>query len=357
MIKKEENGTWSVRCWYRNWRGERKQKTKRGFTKLKDAKQWEREFLAQEQKQVITMGGLINAFLLFQQDRFEIGDITDSTYELKKSSIERYVKPYFKDAPVENVSVKVVNEWILWLNKNFGRKQLASTTQAKIVNYLSQIFDYGIQHYGLRDNPTTNATTTTGITTDTRAKYWDVDTYNKFYASLIKPYHRVLFDLLYWGGLRAGEVLGLTPDDLTENGIVINKQYRTMPHKRSKIGSVKTKSSKRIVILPHFVFDELKAFLSVQDYKPTDRIFPITRGAIYKVVKMRIEELGLPNASPHTLRHSYATNFLAESKDYVSAAAQLGHANPKITFGIYAHRSVTATQNSVDLLEKLHKNP
>lgn len=355
-VKKEDNGTWSVRCWYRDWRGDRKQKTKRGFLKQKDAKQWEREFLAQEHKQIITMSGLVNAYLLFLKDQEEIGAIKDSTYEYKKDDIERYIKPYFKDADTAHITTKVVNSWIVWLNKNFGRNGLASSTQKNVVNRLSQIFQYGIKHYNLALDPTRGAAMTTGITTDTRVPYWDVDTYNKFYDSLKEGYYKVIFNIMYWAGLRVSEVLGITPSDVQDRTLIVQKQWRAVPHRKSRIGSVKTKSSDRIVILPQFVYEQLQAYIKVNEFEPTDRIFPISRMAVYKMIKKKIEKLGLPNASPHTLRHSYASNFIGESKDYVSAAAQLGHSSPKMTFQTYAHLRKDIAQNSVDLLEKLHKN-
>ena len=42
VFKSEDNGTWYVMARYVNWKGERKQKCKRGFTTKKEAQEWER---------------------------------------------------------------------------------------------------------------------------------------------------------------------------------------------------------------------------------------------------------------------------------------------------------------------------
>ena len=44
-FKNKDNGTWFVQFRYIDWRGEKKQKFKRGFATKHEALEWEREFL------------------------------------------------------------------------------------------------------------------------------------------------------------------------------------------------------------------------------------------------------------------------------------------------------------------------
>lgn len=46
VSKDELRGTWLVQCWYRDWKGERRKKTKRGFATKREAQARERDFLA-----------------------------------------------------------------------------------------------------------------------------------------------------------------------------------------------------------------------------------------------------------------------------------------------------------------------
>ena len=46
--KDEKNGTWYVMVRYHDWKGEKKQKCKRGFATKRDAQEWERTFLLKE---------------------------------------------------------------------------------------------------------------------------------------------------------------------------------------------------------------------------------------------------------------------------------------------------------------------
>ena len=52
-FKNKENGTWYVQFRYTDWRGERQQKLKRGFSTKKVALAWEREFLMQNQEEIL----------------------------------------------------------------------------------------------------------------------------------------------------------------------------------------------------------------------------------------------------------------------------------------------------------------
>ena len=48
VIKNKKTGMWEVRTYYKDWTGERKQKTKRGFAKKREALEWERNFKLKE---------------------------------------------------------------------------------------------------------------------------------------------------------------------------------------------------------------------------------------------------------------------------------------------------------------------
>ena len=51
-FKNKDNGTWYVQFRYTDWKGERRQKLKRGFATKREALEWEREFLMEKQADV-----------------------------------------------------------------------------------------------------------------------------------------------------------------------------------------------------------------------------------------------------------------------------------------------------------------
>ena len=73
VFKNESNGTWYVMARYVNWKGERKQKCKRGFATKKEAQEWERMFQLQNSSDMDmsfeSFGAADGAFLLQKEKR------------------------------------------------------------------------------------------------------------------------------------------------------------------------------------------------------------------------------------------------------------------------------------------------
>lgn len=356
-VRKEENGTWSVRCWYRNWKGERKQKTKRGFLKQKDAKIWERQFLSSEQHQTIYMAALITAYKQQLDTLQSLGKLKASTIQNKKQYIERYIEGYFENAPAINITPQVVNTWLAQITKKHGYgSRMSSGTTRMARSILSQIFDYGIKNYGLIANPVKQSDLPAAYSNDERAAVWTVDEFTIFYNSLKKEINKTMFLTLYWSGLRIGELLALTADDIKENLIIVNKTWTEPTGSAGYATTPKTGSSVRSVVVPGFVYEQLRHYIStIDNLIPTDRIFPVYASTPSHLLRHRCAMLGLPKISLHTLRHSYASNLLAQTNDYVSTSAQLGHASPHTTFKTYAHSIRDGLEKSVEKLAELKK--
>lgn len=95
----------------------------------------------------------------------------------------------------------------------------------------------------------------------------------------IKPLSYYAFQLLYWCGIRSGELLALTPADFNfkKKTLRINKSYQRLQGK-DVITTPKTKNSIRTVVMPQFLCDEMQDCLKLYySLKPDDRIFPVTK--------------------------------------------------------------------------------
>ncbi len=54
----------------------------------------------------------------------------------------------------------------------------------------------------------------------------------------------------------------------------------------------------------------------------------------------------------HDIRHTHASILISEGVDIVKVAARLGHANPKITYGIYSHLVPNEDNKVADIFHK-----
>ena len=98
-----------------------------------------------------------------------------------------------------------------------------------------------------------------------------------------KPYSYHAFQILYWCGLRVGELLALTPQDIDfDNKVIrITKSYQRLEGK-DVITDPKTPKSKRNVSMPDFLCEELKDYIGrLYGILPTDRIFHLTKSFLH----------------------------------------------------------------------------
>ena len=132
-----------------------------------------------------------------------------------------------------------------------------------------------------------------------------------------------LLELLYAGGLRLSEAVGLCWGDLDP------KQGTLFV--RGKGGK------ERQVPLAALVFDSLLA-LRLEGAKATDRVFGgVGRVTLWRSVKENVAAAGLGDQpSPHWLRHSFATHLLNHGADLRVIQELLGHAKITTT-QIYTH--------------------
>ena len=83
-------------------------------------------------------------------------------------------------------------------------------------------------------------------------EFWTAEEFNKFILAVEdKPHSSCAFRILFWGGLRLGELLALTVRDLDfkENTININKSYQRID-REDIITNPKTPKAVRVVSMP-----------------------------------------------------------------------------------------------------------
>ena len=168
--------------------------------------------------------------------------------------------------------------------------------------------------------------------------FWTLDEYSKFRATLYNPREICVFDILYWGGLRKGELLALTPADVINGGLSINK---TVSFKKSIpiFSEPKTPKSKRTVTLPDFCMIELNEYINMlYGIQPEDRIFDYNSNqAINNVLNRHIEQAGVKKIRVHDLRHSHASLCVEMGMDILLISERLGHENIETTLKTYSH--------------------
>ena len=116
-------------------------------------------------------------------------------------------------------------------------------------------------------------------------------------------------EMLYWTGIREGELLALTPAhfDFEKQTVSINKSFQHL-NGRDIITSPKTEKSNRIIKMPKFLCDEIQEYLKMlYDIDLNDRMFPITKSYLYREMERGSKQAGMNRIRIHDIRHSHVS--------------------------------------------------
>ena len=153
-----------------------------------------------------------------------------------------------------------------------------------------------------------------------------------------KPISFYAFEMLYWCGLRLGEMLALTPEDFDfkDNMVRINKSYQRI-NGEDVITDPKTKKSIRKVKMPDFLADEMKDyFASIYRLEPKQRVFPIDKNYMHHEMTRGSKKAGVKRIRIHDLRHSHVSLLIDMGFSALAIADRVGHESINITYR-YAH--------------------
>lgn len=199
--------------------------------------------------------------------------------------------------------------------------------------------------------------------------------------------YKTLIHLTLYGGLRAGEVLGIEWKDINfENRTIEIKRTSQYVDKKIITKTPKNESSCRLVTYPKNIMTMLKTYRvwwnaekakCGDKWHETDRLFvmwdgqpmhPLTPSKWYLqfireynnriTADERLSEddkkrLTLPEVNFHGLRHTSATLLISQGHDIKTISARLGHSTASTTMNIYSHALRSADTAAADGLEAM----
>ena len=172
-----------------------------------------------------------------------------------------------------------------------------------------------------------------------------------------KPISYYAFQMLYWTGVREGELLALTPADFDfDRGTVkISKTYQRLGGK-DLITPPKTKKSNRTIQMPDFLCTEMQEFFGMQyGLKKKDRIFStISKSYLHREMDRGAKAAGVQRIRIHDLRHSHISLLIDMGFSAVAIADRVGHESIEITYR-YAHLFPSKQKEMASKLDDLNK--
>ena len=321
VFKNESNGTWYVMARYVNWKGERKQKCKRGFATKKEAQEWERMFQLQNSSDMdMSFEAFTELYIRDMKSRLK-----ENTWLTKEHIIRTKILPYFGKLKISEISTKEVIAW-----------------QNEMLAYRDE-----------KKKPYSNM----GSEEHKEMLFWTKEEYKKFsFEMMDKPISFYAFEMLYWCGIREGELLALTAADFDfeKETVRINKSYQRL-HGEDVITTPKTKKSNRIIKMPKFLCEEMQEYLQMlYGLKKKDRIFTVTKSYLHHEMDRGAKAAGVKRIRIHDLRHSHISLLIDMGFSAVAIADRVGHESIDVTYQ-YAHLFPSKQTEMADRLDDLGK--
>lgn len=342
-----KTGKWLIQYRYTDWQGKRKKSTKRGFNTKREAEEWVRNFLlSQEADFNMNFEEFVKMYFEEMKPR-----LRETTIRNKQYIIELKILPYFGKRSMNSIKPADIRKW----QNELMSQQYSQTYLRSVNNQLTAIFNYAVKYYDLKTNPCTKAGTM-GKKHSEEMNFWTKEEFSKFIETIMDKHRSYVgFKLLFWIGIRIGELLALTAQDIDFDNKTLNisKSYQRI-ESRDVITEPKTPKSKRKISIPNFLIEDLKDYFDcLYCLEPTDRIFPVTKHFFEHEMQRGTKESGVKKIRIHDLRHSHCALLFEMGIPPLEVAERLGHEKVETTLNTYAHLYPNKQQhlsNKLDLI-------
>lgn len=370
-VYKAQNNTWYCKFYYYDFDGNRHQKMKRGFSLKRDAQEYEAAFLSDNEEEIrkqrehqkwlespeyqlrIPFTELVDSYLR------EAKVLTKhSTYRTKESRVKYWILPYFKDYALPDINASLIREWQVWLKQSVTchGKPLADGYLQTLFTELSNLFNYAIKTDRADNNPCIRAGNLVGKKVRS-TQFWTKEQFDLFISTFDKKdRHYTAFMMLYYCGMRVGELEALTVQDIDLiNGIVtINKTFH-MHNGEPVITSPKTEKSNRQITMPRFLCDCIGDYISrIYAPEPSTRLFTMAHSSYGKKLNKHSEMAKIERIRVHDLRHSHVSLLVNLGFSAVLIAERLGHEDVTTTLNIYTHLFPTKQTELAEKMQELY---
>ena len=164
---------------------------------------------------------------------------------------------------------------------------------------------------------------------------WAIRYVNDVKNNRMNQSYLLIINMLYWTGMRIGEVMALRSKDITNGVIHVTRSVMSI---NKMITTPKTRSSIRDISISKSLQDEINEFIQkIPYYDEEDLLFGVTACSVGNFLSKICENANVPKIRIHDLRHSHASFLIEKSYPIIAIKERLGHKNIQTTLDIYGH--------------------
>lgn len=357
--------------------GKRIQKTKRGFSSQKEAKLacdkymlkygFNESFanqLGSSSKQLTFEEFYKTRFLKWYEKQ-----VKRQTFENAMFIFEKKMRPFYH-LKIRDITSEDIEDWMFELSqtvsKNMRFRPEKTTLSKSYINrlrgHLKIILDRAVKE-GLIDKNPVNDVSYLPLE-NKKVDFWEIEDFQKVMrqfkdSSITSKHRKLVFELLFYTGLRIGELSALPWKrvNLEKNQITVEKTLIYSKKDEWYFSTPKTKNAYRTIGIGKVLSNKLAEWRQLQNLLGSfeyviqlDGTFtpPYSFASWLKdaAIKSEVKPIKL-----HSLRHSHVAFLIEQNVQPLVIQERLGHSNIQITLGTYGHLYAKSDERVVEAID------
>lgn len=373
---------WEYRIKYSDRQtGKTKEKTKGGFRTKKEA-----QLAAAEEEAKINHFGFaengnerVDNFFEDWLEVYKRPNVKPITYSVQERNVRLNILPRWGNYRLKDITRTEYQKWI-----NELREHYSEGTVRRIHSIMSSAMIDAVHEFNIiRENPIQKIKIPKDNEKVDKISYFTMEQLESFLNTVKTPMkhakyqasiqYYALFTLLARTGLRIGEALALTWNDINfeEKTLSIEKTLVYPLNSTPYLSTPKSKKSARTIrlddttvkLMKRHRINQKEVCLMYENYKPSQDnvVFHqhdgrwLRTNVVREYFKEVCKRANLPVLSPHALRHTHAVHLLEAGANIKYVSERLGHASVKVTADTYLHVTKKIEDESLSLYERYVK--
>lgn len=329
--------------------GKRKQKTRSGFKTKKEAQAALAELVNKVEKgeSVDFRKKLFKEFAIDYFEKTYINKVKPTSYDRVYQVLKKQIIPYFKDISITEMDQFVIHDFYnAKLKEGYSTSYIMGMHEViRLLLRVAKKWDLIQKDIASMIEPPKNKRKEMNV--------WSIEQVNTFMDFCSHSRYFPVFFLAAYTGMRKGEILALTWNDIDFDNRVINinktlyklsERYSVdTPKSASAIREIYFDDEIENVLKKHRLSQKEEKLRNSRVYEDKNLVFAKEDGTYVPpssanvLLANFIRQSGLPKIRFHDLRHTHATILLQMGVNPKVVSERLGHSSVQITLDVYSH--------------------
>lgn len=343
-VKKLKSGKWQAIISYRDEDGMSRKK-KKSFLTRREAKAFEYSFLedtaiVNDDYETITYEHIFEKYLLWNSKKANNRTILDKRNMANRYWGEIFLLPFGSITPKHYLDIQ---------EKIYNANYSTSRTNKYLILLMS-ISSFAEKFYSYPNSAKVLETLPEVKSKKENISVISLEELDLFLQNVEIDIFRILFNFLYFTGLRIGEARALQVKDINNGYVTVSKSIRSA---KQGFNPPKNASSYRTNRLDDNTLKSLEPLLNQnKDNFLFGGIEPLSMRQIDNARIQAIKKAGMNTFLTHTLRHSFGSHLLSLGVNIKAVSVYMGHSTTDTTARVYEHMMKSAEDEMIETLNK-----